>query len=105
MSKKDIKRAQAGNPHRSDAPEKFICPFPNCGRSFVKEGGNVPDVCNYHRQFIIDYAFCIQHLTVTPKEPEPVDADKEPKLFIPRPGQTKDAIKQALGIAQRGKKP
>ena len=100
MSKReDLKRAQAGNPHRSDLKRtRYHCPFPNCNRTFTVLP-NIPDVCDSHRQFIIDYAFCIQHLTVTPKESE----DEGTKLIVPKPGQAKNAIQQALNIAKRGK--
>lgn len=41
------------------------CPFPNCGRTFVKLAGE-PEACPEHRKFIADVIFLLPKITVTP---------------------------------------
>ena len=43
--------------HRAGVPEKrYICPFPDCGKVFTKQGDK-PDCCPDHRRFITDWLF------------------------------------------------
>jgi hypothetical protein len=41
------------------------CPFPNCGRTFVKLAGE-PEACPEHRRFIADVIFLLPKITITP---------------------------------------
>lgn len=78
---------------------RFICPFPDCVKTFWKEPGK-PDACGPHRQLIADVVFIIEHLKTGPK---PV-GDTGPVLLVPKPGMTDQAIQEAKEIEQRGKK-
>lgn len=69
----------------------FRCPFPNCGAIFAKEPGQ-PETCLKHRALIADVLFILDHT----RKPEPGPAeDQGPKLFIPKPGMTDQAIEEA----------
>jgi len=75
--------------------KKFICPFPDCGKTFWKEPGK-PDACPAHRQLIADVVHILNHL-----KPKSEGAVEGPSLLIPRPGMEGKAIQEALD--QRGK--
>lgn len=78
--------------------ERFLCKFPDCTKTFVKEPGK-PDACPAHRQLIADVVYILNHLGGKPG-PEPEES-KGPLLFIPKPGMSNKAIREA--IEQRGK--
>lgn len=77
----------------------FRCPFPDCGQIFAKEPGK-PETCLKHRKLIADVMFILDHT----KPPEKVEEPEEdgPKLFIPRPGMSIQAIQQAAEAAKKG---
>jgi len=76
----------------------FKCPFPNCFRTFEKEEGK-EDLCNHHRQFVSDLLFVLSRLK--PPE-EAVGPQDGPKIYVPKPGMTDQAIKEARQAAGRG---
>lgn len=75
------------------------CPFPDCVKIFVQEEGK-PNACNEHRKLIADVLFVINHTT-----PPEAGSDKEPILFVPKPGMSDQAIQEALKKSKGGKKP
>jgi len=81
------------------------CPFPNCGKIFFLEEGK-PDACPRHRELITDVVFIMNHVGGKPdvqgKAKEPA-TDQGPALFIPKPGMSNQAIKEAAKAAKGGK--
>jgi len=77
----------------------FRCPFPNCGAIFAKEPGK-PETCLKHRTLIADVMFILDHT----KTPEAGPEESGPKLFVPKPGMSSQAIEEALKNPQGGKK-
>lgn len=77
----------------------FKCPFPNCFRTFEKEEGK-ENLCNHHRQFVSDLLFALDHLKLPEATAAP--ADDGPKIYVPKPGMTDQAIKEARQAAGRG---
>jgi len=93
----------------SEPPKRYVCPFPNCGKVFFQEAGK-PDVCNFHRQFIEDFAFCMKHVTIKDKVEQPSAAEalamsragKGGVILIPKPGMSAKAIEEALAKQAKG---
>jgi len=77
----------------------FRCPFPDCGAVFAKETGK-PNTCLRHRKLIDDVAFILNHMA----SPEPIEETKEagPKIFVPRPGMSLQAIQESLKNSKGG---
>ena len=77
------------------------CPFPGCGHTFFQEKEQ-PNACLDHRKLIGDVIFILDHL----KTPEAIDETGKggPKLFIPKPGMSNQAIEEALKNPKGGKK-
>lgn len=92
----------------SEPPKRYACPFPNCGKSFFQEAGK-PDVCNEHRKFIEDFAFCVKHVTIKDKTEQPSAAEalamsragKGGVILIPKPGMSAKAIEEALAKGRK----
>lgn len=101
MSKaKDRERAEREGLFRNDneSPKLILCPFPDCRKPFTPEDGK-PNVCNEHRKLIADVLFILDNTTSVQKH------DEEPKLFVPKPGMSNQAIKQAAEAAKGGQNP
>jgi hypothetical protein len=94
--------------------KKYLCPFPNCGKTFWKEEGK-PDCCPYHGQFILDVFFTLDHVTrgkvpvnnagnAPMSEADIKKAIKEGKgvILVPKPGMATQAIKDAVEDAKKG---
>ena len=43
---------------KNENEERFICPFPNCGKTFWKADGEA-NCCPYHRQLIKDVLYIL----------------------------------------------
>ena len=69
------------------------CSFPGCGHTFFQEEGQ-PNACPDHRKLIADVMFILDHLKTAESTEETGTAG--PKLFIPKPGMSKQAIEEAL---------
>ena len=78
--------------------KRYICPFPGCGRAFWKEEGK-DDLCNYHKQFVGDLVFALNHLRPPQEVVGPQDGTK---IFVPKPGMENQAIEEAKRAAKRG---
>lgn len=59
-----------------------LCPFPNCGRTFIPEEKR-PPFCNYHIQFVSDFGFCVAHVRVGKKPEAPPTGEKKSSLILP----------------------
>ena len=77
----------------------FRCPFPNCGSIFAKEPGK-PETCIKHRTLIADVVYIVDHLKTPEAEPE----ESGPKIFVPPPGMSDQAIQEAIKSSKGGKK-
>jgi len=103
VSKKDRERKAAKEAEkearRHGNETRYACPFPGCGRAFWKEEGK-PNACNDHRKLINDVMFIMDHTTTRAK----VEEEGDPKIFVPKPGMSNLAIKQAAEVA-KGVKP
>ena len=77
------------------------CSFPGCGHTFCQEPGQ-PNACPDHRKLIADVVFILDHLK-TPEAIEETEAG-EPKLYIPKPGMSNQAIQEALKNPKGGTK-
>lgn len=53
--------------------DELICPFPGCGRRFVKLS-NQPECCPKHRALIADVGFILEHVKI----PAPVPGTTGP---------------------------
>lgn len=89
---------------RSDKNTKgeqlYRCPFPNCGAIFAKEEGK-PDTCIKHRVLINDVLFILDRT----RPPETVPAEETgPKIYVPKPGMSIQAIKEAINNPKGGNK-
>jgi hypothetical protein len=98
MSKrKDKERAEKGQAFRNPKEGGKICPFPMCTRLYTAEQGK-PEACEKHREFILDYIFCLQHIVISPTPPPGVESKH---LYIPKAGMADQAIKQAAAEADK----
>lgn len=81
---------------------KYHCPFPNCPGTFWKEQGK-PDACPRHRQLIADVIFILDR-THKRNEGPPGNPpqDDGPKIYIPKPGMSDQAIREARQAAGKG---
>ena len=77
------------------------CPFPDCGSIFLIEEGK-PNACPFHRKLINDVIYIHNRIqTPPPVEEAEASAEGEPLLYVPKPGMSNQAIKEAAETAKR----
>lgn len=78
----------------------FRCPFPNCGQIFAKEPGK-PETCLKHRALIADVMYILDH-TKPPEIEQGPAVGQGPKILVPKPGMSNQAIEEAARASRKG---
>ena len=86
-----MKKIKPRSGKNAKGEQLYRCPFPNCGAIFAKEPGK-PETCLKHRALIADVMFIMNHM----KTPEAGPEESGPKIFVPKPGMSSQAIEEAL---------
>ena len=94
-------RRQMGR-QAANARPRGKCPFPGCGKIFYIDEGK-PGACPRHRELIADVVFIMNRTSGksdAQEEAEGSATDQGPALFIPKPGMSNQAIKEAAEAAK-----
>ena len=85
---------------------KGKCPFPDCGSIFLIEEGK-PNACPFHRILINDVIYIHNRIQTPPpvEEAEGPATEEGTTLYVPKPGMSNQAIKEAAEAAKGGKRP
>ena len=83
---------------------RATCPFPGCGSIFVIDKEK-PNACPRHRELIGDVVFIMNRVAGKPDVQEEAEAkgpatEKGPAFYVPKPGMSNQAIKEAVEAAK-----